>query len=69
MKPILAMATKDLRYVVRDRTGFFFVFAFPLIFAVFFGLIFSGMGGETSGIKVVLVDLDGSEGSRAFAFL
>lgn len=66
MHPILAMATKDLRHVVRDKTGFFFVFAFPLIFAVFFGLIFSGMGGQTSGIKVVLVDLDGSDGSRAF---
>ncbi|MCB9847590.1 MAG: ABC transporter permease [Phycisphaeraceae bacterium] len=67
MNPILAMAKKDLTYLVRDRTGFFFVFAFPVIFAVFFGLIFSGMGGESSGIKVVVVDLDNSEGSKAFA--
>jgi len=66
MQQILAMAKKDLRYIVRDKAGFFFVFAFPLIFAVFFGLIFSGMGGETSGIKVVVVDLDQSERSRTF---
>lgn len=66
MQQILAIAKKDLRYIVRDRAGFFFVFAFPVIFAVFFGLIFSGMGGETSGIKVVVVDLDQSELSREF---
>lgn len=66
MTPIMAMVKKDLLYVIRDKTGFFFVFAFPLIFAVFFGLIFSGMGGEVSGIRVVVVDLDNSEGSRAF---
>ncbi len=66
MQQILAIAKKDLRYIVRDRAGFFFVFAFPVIFAVFFGLIFSGMGGETRGIKVVVVDLDQTDASRAF---
>lgn len=66
MTPLLAMAKKDLLYIVRDKTGFFFVFAFPIIYAIFFGLIFSGMGGETSGIDVLIIDLDNTETSQEF---
>ncbi len=63
-----AMAMKDLRLLLRDKLGFFFSFIFPLIVAIFFGGVMSS-GGESGprGIKVVVVDEDASEQSRAFA--
>ncbi|MDP6958231.1 MAG: ABC transporter permease [Planctomycetota bacterium] len=60
------MARKDLRLLLRDKAGFFFTFFFPLIFAVFFGSIFGGIGSESASMKVVVVDEDQTEGSRAF---
>jgi ABC-2 type transport system permease protein len=64
------LATKDLRMLVRDRTAMFFSFIFPVLFAAFFGLIFSG-GGEGGGgggqrLAVTLVDLDRTPESSAF---
>ena len=68
MGAILSIARKDIALLVRDRPGLFFSAVFPLIYAIFFGSIFSGMSSKpASGIKVALVDLDQSEGSRAFA--
>ncbi|MFH1735144.1 MAG: ABC transporter permease, partial [bacterium] len=67
MREIIALARKDLKLLLRDKTGAFFVFFFPLIFAVFFGVIFSGGGGGTSAIPVALIDEDSTEASRAFA--
>lgn len=65
---VVALAAKDLRLLVRDRSGFFFVFLFPIIFAVFFGSIFAGGGGgEGRRLDVVLIDADGTEASRALA--
>lgn len=66
MRSILAMARKDLTLLLRDKAGFFFVFFFPLIYAIFFGAIFSGEGGGMSALSVALVDEDGTEASRAF---
>ena len=43
MKPILAMMFKDLRLLVRDRAGFVVTIVFPLVYAVFFGVIFKGV--------------------------
>jgi ABC-2 type transport system permease protein len=34
MKEVIALATKDLRLLLRDKIGFFFTFFFPLIFAI-----------------------------------
>jgi ABC-2 type transport system permease protein len=65
MREILALAGKDLRLLLRDKPGFFFVFFFPLIYAVFFGVIFSGGGGSRS-ISIALVDEDRTERSAAF---
>jgi linearmycin/streptolysin S transport system permease protein len=65
MNKIIALAMKDLRLLLRDKAGFFFTFFFPVIIAVLFGTIFSG--DHTSAIPIVLVDEDGSPGSRAFA--
>ena len=47
MREIVALVAKDLTLLLRDRGGFFFTFIFPLVFAVFFGTIFSGSGGES----------------------
>ena len=67
MRPVLAIALKDLRLLVRDKAGLFFVAVFPLIYGAFFGLIFSGMGGETAKIPLVVADLDRSDASTRLA--
>ena len=68
MREVFALATKDLRLLLRDKAGFFFTFFLPLIYCVFFGAIFSGMyGGDgVSALKIAVVDEDGTDGSRAF---
>lgn len=67
MNAILAIASKDLRLVLRDKEALFWVLLFPLVMAMLFGAIFSDMGKRShKPIAVALVDEDGSEGSRAF---
>jgi len=67
MRSILAMAGKDLILLLRDKAGFFFVFFFPLIYAVFFGAIFSGSGNSgMSALEVAVVDEDQTETSQKF---
>ena len=66
MRKVLALAGKDLRILVRDRTGFFFALMWPLIIAIFFGTIFGGGGGGGSAIPVAVVDEDSTEVSREF---
>ena len=67
MNEILALAVKDLRLLLRDKAGFIFAFVFPLVYAVFFGAIFSGVGGKTtSKLKVAVVDNDQTPESRSF---
>ena len=70
MKIIWTLAIKDFRLLLRDRAAFFFTFFFPVLYAIFFGAIFSGSGGEGSNaISVLLVDEDRSAGSRQFVAL
>lgn len=66
MNAIWALAIKDLKLLMRDKVGFFFVFFFPLIYAIFFGTIFSDQGGGFSAISVVVVDEDNTEQSKSF---
>jgi len=66
-RTIVTIAIKDLRLICRDRSGMFFTFVFPLAFAIFFGIIFSGSGKEARTIAVVIFDEDKTERSRAFA--
>lgn len=66
MHSIFALAGKDLKILMRDRTGFFFSLMWPLIIAIFFGTIFGGGGDGGSAIPIVVVDEDGTEASRAF---
>ena len=65
MREIVALVAKDLTLLLRDRGGFFFTFIFPLVFAVFFGTIFSRSGGESRKLPIAVVDEDSSADSRA----
>jgi ABC-2 type transport system permease protein len=62
--PVLALAAKDLRLLVRNRAALFFSLGWPVLIALFFGLIFGG-GGERGRIQVGGVDEDGSPASAA----
>ena len=42
MSSIRAIARKDLILLTRNRGALFFTFAWPLIVALFFGLMFGG---------------------------
>jgi ABC-2 type transport system permease protein len=68
MREIAAMAFKDLRILLRDRMGFFFTLIWPMLIAVFFGMIFGGNRAEeqATGIHLVVVDRDRSPQSEAF---
>ncbi|HYB96970.1 MAG TPA: ABC transporter permease [Vicinamibacterales bacterium] len=67
MTRIIALASKDLRLLARNKGRLFFTFVWPLIVTVLFGLAFGGGGTQQSKIKVAIVDEDNSDGSRALA--
>jgi ABC-2 type transport system permease protein len=62
--PVLALAGKDLRLLVRNRGALFFALGWPVLIALFFGLVFGG-GGERGKIQVGGVDEDGTPASAA----
>jgi ABC-2 type transport system permease protein len=66
MRAVLALALKDLRILVRVRAGLFFTFIWPVLVAVFFGIMFSGSDSGSAKIGIGVVDLDGSPQSREF---
>jgi ABC-2 type transport system permease protein len=66
MRPVVALAAKDLRLLLRQKADLFFAFGFPVLMAVFFGLVFSGEGGKADPLEIAVHDEDGSEESRAF---
>jgi ABC-2 type transport system permease protein len=68
MRSVLALAFKDLLILVRVRAGFFFTFIWPVVVSVMFGLIFGGQQAQegTRAIRIVVVDEDNTDGSRAF---
>ncbi|MFG0292419.1 MAG: ABC transporter permease [Phycisphaerales bacterium JB065] len=70
MTPVLAIAFKDLRLMLRDRPGLVFTLVFPLLFGVFFGSIYADSAdGDRQSIPVALVDgtMDGSLWGERFA--
>ncbi len=69
MKAVIALALKDLRLLIRDRSGFFFTFFFPFLMAIFFGMIFSGGNGEDTAMKILVVDEDNTTESAEFITL
>jgi ABC-2 type transport system permease protein len=66
MRVIVGIALKDLRLLARNRAGFFWVLGWPILMALFFGSIFSGGSGDRAPMPIAVVDLDGTDYSRAF---
>ncbi len=65
MGVMMAMVVKDLKLLFRDKVTLFFTFGFPLLFAAFFGSIYSS-GGSGGGMSVAVADLDQTETSQQF---
>jgi linearmycin/streptolysin S transport system permease protein len=66
LRAVFALAGKDLRLLVRSRGDLFFTLGFPLLIAIFFGVIFAGPPGGRAAQSLVVVDEDLSPGSRDF---
>jgi ABC-2 type transport system permease protein len=70
MIAIWTLAVKDLRILLRDKAGFFFTFFYPVLIAVFMGVIFSGgssdSGSHKNALSVYVVDRDSTDISRKF---
>ena len=66
MRAIIALALKDIKLLMRDRFGLFWLLAFPLMMALFFGSIFSSGDSERASMKVAIVDHANSEVSGSF---
>ncbi len=62
---IVTLAIKDLRLMLRDKIGAFFILVFPVLMGVFFGLVMGGTPSSSRGkMKVAVVDHDQSEWSQ-----
>ncbi len=67
MSMILAVAKNRLMNLKRDRAAFVLAFVLPVAFFSIFAAIFSGSGrSATRKVSVIVVDEDGSTGSRRF---
>lgn len=66
IRTAFAIAMKDLRLLVRDRVGFFFIFLFPPLFGILFGYIFQGSSSGPSDVAIAVYDGDRSEISERF---
>lgn len=62
MRAIYYMALKDLRLLLRDWAGLFWLLAFPLIMALFFGSIFGGFGDSSGRGKISVAFVDNTDG-------
>lgn len=66
MNKALLLAFKDLRVLLSDKGNIFWVFGFPVLYALFFGAIFSSAGEGPSGMNIAMVDEDNSEYSNSY---
>lgn len=57
IRAMWAIAWTDVRLLLRDRAAAFFTFVFPIIFAIFFGLVYGG-NAKKGDIKVAVVQID-----------
>ena len=57
----LSIAIKDLKEILRDRRGFFFILLFPMLLIVVFGFAFGGSGGNTPHNLAIINYDQGSE--------
>jgi ABC-2 type transport system permease protein len=65
MSTVLSLYRASIKEFVRDRSALFWTFAFPVIFIVLFGLIFSG--NSSPSYTVGLVNEDGGAVGNALA--
>jgi ABC-2 type transport system permease protein len=61
----VTLALKDLTLLRREKAALFWIFVFPLVFALFFGFLSGGGGGARGRLSLAVVDEDESAGSRA----
>lgn len=66
MSPVLALASKDLLLLARVRSALFFSVGWPLLTAIFFGVIFGGTSRGTPPLRIAVVDEDLTPVSKAF---
>lgn len=66
MIKVIFLAIKDLKVLIGVKDNIFWVFGFPVVFALFFGAIYSGIGEGPSGMKIAVVDEDKSEISDSY---
>lgn len=57
IRAMWAIAWTDVRLLLRDRAAAFFTFVFPIIFAIFFGLVFGG-DAKKGKIEIAVVQID-----------
>ena len=55
MRAVITLALKDLRLLWRNKFGLFWVIAFPLLMALFFGSMFSGSDGRAGSMRIAFV--------------
>lgn len=56
MRPFYKLLVANFRQFFRDKTTMFFTFAFPVLFMLIFGLVFSGEGDISYNIGLVRED-------------
>lgn len=54
----ISIAVKDLKELLRDRRGLFFILLFPLFFMLIFGFAFGGMGQNNEPHNIAIVNYD-----------
>lgn len=70
MSPVIPLAIKDLKLLVRDPMGMFFIIVFPILMGLFFGVINKSFASEPpKPIDVGIVDDDRSSYSARFISL
>jgi ABC-2 type transport system permease protein len=62
MRALRALTLANLRSFTRDRAALFWTLAFPIVFVILFGTIFSGSGAD---YRLGWVDQDQSTHSQA----
>jgi ABC-2 type transport system permease protein len=69
MGAIVTLALKDLRLLWRNKFGLFWVVAFPLMMALFFGAMFKGDSSDAGSLKIAAVRNEAPAAQSFFAEL